>query len=694
MAENTSTYTLNLDAEQFTTAANKAAASLTSVGEAGESILKLVETLEHMSLAVGVLTVALLAVDKLFESVFESEKIKQTEEQFDSLAKAAGLYPEALKKGLEEASKGWVDETELMGHANKALTELETGTEKLPEVMELARKATARFGGDFMQNFDAMAQAVASGNTRQLRHLGIVIDQQKAYRDYAMSIGTTVDALSLAGRQQAVMNALLEQGSEKFKGSGDEILKATSLARQFQAALKDIGEAITLGLGKLAEWARLPAMLETLAFRANQVKIAFKDWFGSGSEQQEAHLTRTKDKMSELYGEIQRVQQRMHEAHDPRVIEVHQKHLDDLRAAYNRLQGDLKKTEEAHKHLEETEKAGIEKNAQVSKVNLEAQKKQRAEFAKDMAAQDRELAAINRQNTQEEMKSMASIDKANELYNKKRLEDAAQVEAQITAVKAKQQEIRAKAAQGQITHTQELAEISKTNQQIVQLNKLKDQKLEQDDAELARMQKQALDNYVAKSQNAADAVVRAWSAAAQKEKMAISDASKFGIASVNAFQSNASSALQAWGAHTKSATDAAKGAFYGMIGDVSLQYGEMLMIAGIGSLNPAEAAAGGALIALSGYLKSIGGPGASVSSGGTFASGGLGSTGATSGNGAGGAALPTIAAGQTQNVGPGVHLVIQGSVFDSEATRTRIADLVRQAQDSTDFSIAKVGGGV
>lgn len=695
MADNTSQYTLNLDAEQFTAAANQAASALTGIGEAGEAIGALVDTLEHVGLALGVITVAFLGLEKIIESVFESEKIRQTEQQFNALSKAAGVYSDTLKKGLESASGGWATDTELMQHANKAMSELEVGVEKLPELMDAAKRATAVMGGEFLQNFDAMSQAVASGNTRQLRHLGIIIDQEKAYRDYARSIGVTVDTLSLAGKQQAIMDALLAQTSEKFKNVNGDLIQNTSLAKQFSATWKEISEIVTVVMGKFASPV-ISAALESMTYRAKQLKTYLQDMFGSGAEKNEAHLTRTKEKVQELYKEVQRLQAEIHKTNDPMQLEGYQRALDRTREKYNQATAELKKTEEAEKSLAKTREQTSDQSTKKSLADIDKVQKQRAEAAKESAALDRQTAAIERQNTQEEIKEMESVDEATKLYNKQRVQNVQETEAKITQIKAEQAQIRAKYAEGKLTQAQEVEQLKKTDQQIVQLNKLKDHQMAQDDAELARMQSQALDNYQDHSENVFEGVGRSFENMSKKNQMAMHDWGAFGTMTTDAFATHATGSIAAWGAGTEKATDAVKGMFAGMAGDIAMKYGEVMMLAGIWPPNPAAIAGGAALIALGGYLSSLGGAKTTAGTG-SYGGGGGGNYGLTGGsasNPSSSTPLPSSAGQQTRNGPSNVHITVQGSIFDTQATQTRIADLVRNAQDSTDFSIQKVGGGV
>lgn len=179
-------------------------------------------------------------------AVMDAEKIKAFNNQFEALAKQAGIAGDVLRNALGNAANGLVDDSDMIASANKALIQLGQSATKLPETMELARKATTAFGGDVLQNFELINQAVASGNTRSLRQIGIVIDQEKAIKDYARSLGVSADALSQTGRQQAILNAVLEKGGTNFKNVNDNALTATNEFTRLKVAIKDAGDSFKL----------------------------------------------------------------------------------------------------------------------------------------------------------------------------------------------------------------------------------------------------------------------------------------------------------------------------------------------------------------------------------------------------------------------------------------------------------------
>jgi len=247
MADNdTSTFKLDLDNEDFVNKAKQALDSIISIGASSESVGALTAAFGELAPVLLAVAAAGYGAKVAFETILDAEQIEQTSIQFQSLANSAGQFSGELLEGLKKASAGWVDETTLMKAANKSLVELQTGTEKLPELMELARKTTLVMGGDVITTFSQISQAVASGNAKQLRSLGITIDQQKAFRDYAGSVGITVDALSQADRQQALMNAALEEGNKKFGQNQTDVRNVTNEWNKFKSTITELKETFEL----------------------------------------------------------------------------------------------------------------------------------------------------------------------------------------------------------------------------------------------------------------------------------------------------------------------------------------------------------------------------------------------------------------------------------------------------------------
>lgn len=660
MADDTSKFKLDLDNESFTEKAKEALESINKIGESSESMNALIAGFAEAGVALAGIGVAVFALKEAVDAVFDAEKVKQISFEFDHLTEQAGIYSETLKEGLVEASKGWADDTDLMESANKALLKLESGVEKLPDLMDLARKATLVMGGDVISNFDQITSAVSSGNARALRHLGIVIDQKKAYDTYAKSIRTTADVLSLAGKQQAIMNAALEVSKTKFDDTGEDVKKATNAWLEFKVAISEVKEVIVLAFDKIAgpTVARFFSGMKEMAIDA---KNHLKANLGEGAEASAAKIELVKSSIREVKEGIDSLTKDKKEfiiSDDE--YQIKKAHLEDLLKTY---QDQLEKASESDKKFaaerkaREAEIGGGEKASSIDPV---------AQAVKAAEAQ-KQLGQIDAQVTAEKIHRMDSLEQAQKLYDAKRLADAAHVQSEIDALHVKG--------------------VEDTDQRIVALNQLKDLKMKQNDTELQKFQDQALDNYQRHSTGVFDAIGRSFEAMSNKNKKDLSDFKKLGDIATEQFGSHMVGMFKNIGEEGGSATEKMEKAFLSMIGDIASHYGEMMMLASILPPNPAVFAAGAALVALGGYLGSIAGGGAS-GGGGPSSGGAEGASGALPTS-----SLPNSQASTQTQQSKSVQIVVQGHMFSNSESQRWLVDQIRSASDATDFTIASVGGG-
>lgn len=206
----------------------------------------------------------------LLDNALAGEKILKVEKQFNALSESFKVSGDSLKNEFIASLDGLVDDSDALESLNRAFVTLGDKVTQLPQVMEIARKATNLFGGEVTQNFEAINQAVATGATRQLRALGINIDATKAYEEYAKQLGVTKDQLSESGRQQAILNAVLQRGEERFKNVSSELGGANSamtrlsvsfnniietfqsfVSKNYSEAFASIFESIDIGLKKI-----------------------------------------------------------------------------------------------------------------------------------------------------------------------------------------------------------------------------------------------------------------------------------------------------------------------------------------------------------------------------------------------------------------------------------------------------------
>jgi len=657
-SEKETKFKLSLDNKEFIESALHSKESIMSLGEA-KNLTGLVEGLTKVGVTLGVVGVAAWGIKTAFETVFEGEEIRQINKEFDVLTEKAGIATDALKEGLVKAAGGLVDDTELLKAANKAIIEMGNSAQRLPEVMELARKSTAVFGGDLAQNFETMNQAIASGNTRMLKHMGIIVDAQKAVKDYANANGLAVNELSQAGKQQAIMNAVLEQGGKAFEGINGDGKEATNTFQQLKVTFAEIGETITLVFEKTAG----PVVREFLKNTKNVVKdfsLYIKETLGDGAEASNAAFERAGRQVEDLQARIEEVKKNgagWAAAFTGTNAEAElQKLNDQLVAAKAHL-------EELKAKRPEGPEGESEDRSAAEAVDLEKRKANAAQFHKEMLALEKDR--FKEQETL--VNSQADIEAA---VNEKRKLLEEDYNQQVLALEQNQH----------LNATQKAEE-------RVQIEALRIQRIKNLEKGLADYKNSLNQNYLKNSENTAQGITRAFQVGSAQNQKAMQDFGKMGAQTFDNFAKHSKSALLDFGAGTKSAADAAKGFILNMVADEAEARGSVMLLASIWPPNPVGLAAGGGLIALAGMLRSMAGGG---SGSGVGASGG-GASGVAGGEGFGTRTddRPTL---QEQKAQRGVTVQVQGNYFETEQSRMAMVDLIRQNQDATDFKVQQVGG--
>lgn len=187
-------------------------------------------------------------------------------------------YAEAQLRGYSQSLQ---DLGFASGAADKALTKListginlsavsEQGVSTAVRLGTLAKDLAVTTGQAEAAALDSLTAAIARGNERAFKQMGLRFDLKKAEEDYAKSIGVTVAELTKADKAQAALNGVLQAGA-KFAGLNAEALKTTSGQLKLLATEQ---ERLTSALGTAMQ----PAFVAILG-SLNQMVVSFRDVF-------------------------------------------------------------------------------------------------------------------------------------------------------------------------------------------------------------------------------------------------------------------------------------------------------------------------------------------------------------------------------------------------------------------------------
>lgn len=669
MADTKETFKLDLDAKDFLATAKEAKKAINEIGDV-ESVANLVSFLETAGAALAGVAIAAYGFKTALDLTQEAESIKRINSQFEMLSQNVGVSTEALKSGLERSADGLIDTTDLLKSANKALVEMGSSAAKLPELLTVARNVTRVFGGELTANFEALNTAIATGQTRALRHLGLIVDSEAAYRKYANQLGVTVSALTDAEKRQAILNEVLAKSAKTFKNTTDTADSTSVSIQRLKVALNELKEAFALSIEK-GVGPGLRAMLTDLAQLARAAVRNVLSVSGEGAEQIKASIEKGEAKISQL-------RKRLESMERPRVgwFEKIFAPTEEARARVAAMIA----TEEA-RVAELRDKLGEVKKTEAPAGKSRQSEVDEAENAKRLEAASKfeaSLQELRLQRIKSEEQTATSVEDAAFLSGEK-----------IVALRelrdAKMRELDAQRALQEIATDEEL-------------NLKKEELAAKTQAEITKIQWEADKQRIESLNRFAEANKNTWAgfaggvrAASAQASSNFSNLAKLGHATSDSFKKNFTSAFLAIGSGSKSAGDAMKGAFLGVIADMAEAQGAELMLAGLWPPNPLALGAGAALVALAGFLRSQAG-----------GAGGMGAAGGgAGGGGAGGAGMAAPEMGATAQQAPqlpetkqrAVTVNIMGHYLETPETRRMLTEILRQESDATQFTIAQVGQG-
>jgi hypothetical protein len=669
-------FRFDLDNEDFLKAALESKNAIVDVGSK-ENIAELIEALSTATIAVGILGAAAFAIKAAIDLTLEAESIKRTAEQFDILAKSAGLVGEELKSGLLAAAKGLASEDDILKAANKSMIALGDSASRLPEIMELARKATLVYGGTLIDNFQNISQAMATGQTRMLKHYGITVDLSKAEETYAKSLGVTAGELTEAGKRTAVLNAALEAGQARYKDIKGDADSATSSIASFKATLKDIGEIATIAFDKIAG-GTVRAGMKGLADWFKEAKVAIVDQFGAGAEQAAAHASNLRFKIGHLKSELEdleAVQARVGQG-DPynaairakQIENLHQKLLDYTTQLkqFESKQEQLKSEEAAKKKAESGE--GEKDGAKGSESKVDNTK-----HAEQVAKFNAELVNLQKKFVDEKLALDTNFEDAEKDFATKRFNMEQELDAKIKELHANKHltEKQAAALESQLRKNSAL-----------EFEKLEREKLKVYEQTAAQMMKV--------NQTTTAGMASGFKSATMSAQASLKDWSARGVVAANTLSGSLTAGFKAMGDGSKDAAEAMKDAFLKSIGDQAVAEGSKMLLAGLWPPNPVELGAGAALVALGSKLGSMSSPpstsggGAPGSSNASLASSAAGTTAQASG-------LSGQVDQSQANPQKTVTVHFNGDFLSTDQTRQQLMEMIRRESDATDFKYVQVG---
>jgi len=241
---------------------------LSGIKDAGDQARKGVDiagTLSKVAIAAGTVSAALYTAKKAFDFAQEGAKLQQLEQSFDLMNQQVFKTP-GLLDDMRASVRGTVDDATLMsgiltlaaGASDEVARAMAAAAPRLLEIAKASNKLNPALG-DTTFLFESISKGIKRQSPLILDNLGLNIDLEQAYKEYAATLGKTSKELDANERVMATLNATMKAGDQLITQVGGNV----DSAADDYAALGVEVKNLTAELKMLANDALGPAVKET-----------------------------------------------------------------------------------------------------------------------------------------------------------------------------------------------------------------------------------------------------------------------------------------------------------------------------------------------------------------------------------------------------------------------------------------------
>lgn len=156
------------------------------------------------------------AVSAAFGVLSRNAAVQQLETSLNNIGIAAGRNLPQVASNLKDITGGAIS-TEAALRATAIATTSGFSTKQLQDLTKVATGASIALGRNLPDALDRLVRGTAKLEPEILDELGIIVRLDQATREYAASIGKTAQELTQFERQQAFLNATIDQGLSKYQ---------------------------------------------------------------------------------------------------------------------------------------------------------------------------------------------------------------------------------------------------------------------------------------------------------------------------------------------------------------------------------------------------------------------------------------------------------------------------------------------
>jgi len=194
---------------------------------------------------------------------------------FENLTSSIEGGSQAMLQALRDAGNGMVANTDLMKMYNQAsMLVSDQFAQQMPEALQYLSKISAATGDDVGYMLDSIIRGVGRLSPMIIDNMYVTMDMEKAYQDYADTLGITTEEMTKEQQQMALMNQVMEQ----LKINTESLPEVAGTANQQFEAMKVKFENLKDELG-LALLPAFSSLLDIIGGLADKYLPLFVEFF-------------------------------------------------------------------------------------------------------------------------------------------------------------------------------------------------------------------------------------------------------------------------------------------------------------------------------------------------------------------------------------------------------------------------------
>ena len=188
----------------------------------------------------------------------QSAKVDALERGFDALGSKIGFTSGSLNK-LRGAVDGTVNDMNLMQQANNAMMlGVVKSDDEMAQLFDTAQRLGQALGVETTDAVNSLVTGMGRQSKLMLDNLGIIVDADTAYTNYAEKLGIAKNELDDLQKKEAFNEEVLRISNEMVGDLGDEVLDGVTAFAQLETSIFNartaIGEALSPVMQDLAKF--------------------------------------------------------------------------------------------------------------------------------------------------------------------------------------------------------------------------------------------------------------------------------------------------------------------------------------------------------------------------------------------------------------------------------------------------------